>query len=667
MYIFEETHTFSPTLVNTFRVGEHRVSPAYTPHGQVPGWTSYFGLKNVIKPPDLSADLGFPEFSPSGYNQIGPGIEVLNTTGEQGDWEWHDMLMLVRGREELRLGGDLEHTFASVACGDNPTGIYNFNQQSTDDPVTQAGGNGLASMELGQVISGSITDCPYPPFYLHQNYFAPYVQDDIHVATNLTLNAGLRWELDLPLYEKFNRGSGFDPYAINPVSGTPGVITFQGEPGVPPGWFHTDWVRFEPRFGFAYTLGSKTVIRGGYGIYGQTLALGTNRGAPELGFQDVNASFSSTNLGIAPAFILSEGFPSYPIGATRDDAYGAVAVGSSPTTSPRFVNPYWHPGYMQNFNLSIQRQLPGQILVQLAGTGALGRHLSMQTNINEVPPSLWGLTGNAQVRRPYPQFGSITNVEASEGVTNYWGGQIEVSKNAGAGLFLLSSLTWQKELGFMSEQSNYINNLTYGPVLFNLSNGPTGQPPWLLKIAAVYDLPAGPGRHYLRSGPASWVLGGWTIGANFNYASGAPMGIGTTNDSLNCECGAGSRVNQVLGEPVKGPQTPTEWFNPLIAVDPTFGQIGSMGIAPPGLLSPSDAELDMSLSKAFTFHEHYSVKVSADAFNVSNTPQFGGPDTTLGTAGYDQITGAVGLGTGAGFSPPYDLARIMQLGIRFSW
>jgi hypothetical protein len=669
-YIVSETHTFSADLVNTLHVALHRVSPAYTPAGQQPGWTSYFGLKNVIKPPDPAADLGFPQFNLTGYESIGPGVEVLNTAGIQGDWEGHDTLQLVHGKHMLAFGADVEHTFASVACGVNPTGTYNFNQQSTADPEGEIGGNSIASFMLGQVISGNISDCPTPSLYYHETYFAPYAQDDIHVSPHFTLDAGVRWEVDLPLYENLNRGNGFDPFAINPVSGTPGIITFQGEPGVSPGFYHTDWYRWEPRFGFAYELGNRTVIRGGYGIYGQTLALGTNRGAPTLGFQPVNASFSSTNVGVTPAFILQDGFPSYPIvtAADRTDGFGAVPVGQAPITGLSYLDPYWHLGYSQNFDLSVQRQLPGDMLLQVSGLGDLGRRLSMQVAENEVPPALWGLPGNSQVRRPFPQFGNITDVEDPEGTIDYYAGQAELSRQAAAGLVLLSSFTWQKEVGYANSfQSDYIHSLSRGDTLFNLSNGPQGLPLYLFKVAAVYDLPLGAGERYLNSGPAKWVLGGWIVGANLNVASGAPFGINTTFDSLNCQCGAGGRVDQVLGEVVKGPQTTSEWFNPSIAANPAFGQIGTMGISPPGLTGPALRDLDISLSKTTSFKERYSIKLSLDAFNVTNTPQFGMPGATLGTPSYDTISSAFGNGSGSAFSPPWDLARIMQAGLTFEW
>ena len=116
-----------------------------------------------------------------------------------------------------------------------------------------------------------------------------------------------------------------------------------------------------------------------------------------------------------------------------------------------------------------------------------------------------------------------------------------------------------------------------------------------------------------------------------------------------------------------GAQTPQQWFNPLIAVKPAFGQIGTMGISPPGLVGPSLTNLDLSLSKTFRFKERFAAKVSLEAFNSTNTPQFGLPGTTLGTGSYDLISSGRGNGSGSAFSPPWTLARIVQTGFRFDW
>src|SRR5207302_11109825 len=142
-------------------------------------------------------------------------------------------------------------------------------------------------------------------------------------------------------------------------------------------YYNIDWHRFAPRIGFAWQALPGTVIRGGYGIFNINPNLGANTRAPGIGFTTVGA-FNSPDGGVTPAFVLANGFPNYPLGgdpALLNPSFGAVPVGTPPTTSPTFVNPHWKFGYVQNWNLSIQRQLPFNMLVEVAAQGSLGRNL----------------------------------------------------------------------------------------------------------------------------------------------------------------------------------------------------------------------------------------------------------------------------------------------------
>ena len=142
----------------------------------------------------------------------------------------------------------------------------------------------------------------------------PYVQDDWKITRNITLNLGLRWDIDAPIFESEYRGNTFDFYEINPVSGTPGVVKFLNTPSYPKNSFYnTDWTRFAPRFGISWQVVPKTVIRAGYGIYNANPTLGANRRAPSLGYT-TSANFSSPDGGVTPALLLKNGFPDYPLG-----------------------------------------------------------------------------------------------------------------------------------------------------------------------------------------------------------------------------------------------------------------------------------------------------------------------------------------------------------------
>jgi hypothetical protein len=662
-YIFSETHTFSPSLVNTIRFAYRPQKSPASPTGEEPGWDAKLGLKNVYN------DQGFPAFRFSGYMGIGPGFLISKNWAPINTYEWHDVLTFVRGKHTVTVGGDIMRSFQDAACADNPTGSYNFDQRLTALPGAGGTGDSIASFLLGEVSGGSIYACPDQERY-QEWYAAPYVTDSFHVARRFTLDLGLRWELDFPLTEDVaHQGSGFDPYTINPVSGTPGVVTFQGERGVPPYFYHTDWDRFEPRIGFAYQLDNDTVIRGGYGIYGISIALGVNRPAPGLGFNPVQANFVTPDNGLTPAFLLSNGFPAWARGGTPailNDAFGAVSVGHNPTTNVPYVDPYWDLGYAQNFTASVQRELPGQILFELAGIGSLGRKLPMNVDYNQLPPNLWGVSGNRQSLRPYPQFGSVIDIKAAQGITNYYGLNVKLTKRYSHGLTFITDYTWQKELGVMNFSANSIHSLDRGETIFEQANAPHGIPHHLLRFSAVYDLPAGPGKHWLTSGPASWALGGWTVGGILTFHSGYPFGLGSPVDSLNCFCGAGGRLNQV-GD-LQGPQTLQEWFNTAAVAVPAFGTIGTLGVSNPSLIGPDFRNLDLSLSKTTRFkNDRYAIKFMLEIFNSTNTTKFGLPNGSFSSPSFGEISGYAGVGSGFNVSPPWNGARIMQMGFHFEF
>jgi TonB dependent receptor len=497
----------------------------------------------------------------------------------------------------------------------------------------------------------------------HNWYYGAYVQDDWKVRRNLTLNLGLRWDIDAPVYESQYRGNGFNFNAINPVSGTPGIVNFFNAPGGPVGGFYNiDWHRFAPRFGFAYQAVPQTVIRGGYGIFNINPNLGANTRAPSLGYTTVG-QFNSPDGGVTPAFILANGFPNYPLGgdpSVLNASFGAVPVGTPPTTTPTFVNPRWKFGYVQNFNLSIQRQLPFNMLIEIAGQASLARNLPIQVNWNEVPPQFWGLTGNNYVHRPFPQYNNVTEVKNAEGTQNYWNGYVRLEKRFSKGLTLTSNYSLGKSLGFLGG-SIYFPRLSYGPAIYNEANGVTAVPYQMATISWAYDLPWGHGQRWLNSGWVSYVLGGWSIGGVLSWNGGVPFGVTCSCDSLNGNSPLGNRVN-IVGNPNLSNPTPSLWFNTAAFAAPPFGTIGNYGGT---LLGPSNTRLDFTLRKMFSLTEHVKFTLLGEFFNFTNTPQFGPPDSNLGDPTFGQTNGP-GPGLGANTLGPYG-ARQIQLGGRIDF
>jgi hypothetical protein len=451
------------------------------------------------------------------------------------------------------------------------------------------------------------------------------------------------------------------------VSGTPGVITFNGiTQGTTKGLYNTDWTRFQPRFAFAYQYDDKTVIRGGYGIYSFPPV---TFGIIGLGYSPAGAGFGSPDDGLTPAFYLRDGFPNWPRGgdtSTLTDAFGAVQVGENPVTSPFFVKPDWQIGYSQSMTLSLQREIPGQILFEVAGIGNLGRHLTMGVNHNQLPRSLWGGSGNRQSLRPFPQFGSVDELKAPEGITNHWGFQLRLTKRLSHGLLFLSSYTWQKTLGVMGYEANDDHRLSRSAaVFFNESNGPSGSPFHLFKFSWAYDLPWGPGKPRLNSGPLAQILGGWSVGGLWSWYGGSPFSLVSPQDSLNCFCGAGSRLDPIGELNVSNP-TIERWFNTEAVTPAPNGRVGLLG--PATLVGPDFRNLDLSVSKTMQFAERFSLKFNWEIFNLTNTTKFGNPGTVLGDPGFGVVGGYRGIGNNGGFSiAPWYGARIMQLGLRLAW
>jgi hypothetical protein len=657
--VVSEMHTFSATAVGTFHFDYMRdpwqyVTPSYNPSAH---WAETLGLKNIY------ADWGFPNYSMSGYYPIGGGASAY--PNGQNDTDYIADFNLMRGRNSIKFGDETTLSTDTRYGISSPAGNAQFDPRLTAQPGVANTGDGFASFMLGAASSGQLSVAA--PVDLREQYTGAYIEDTIQANRKLTLDLGLRYEIDTPMYEaKGNRLNNMDLNQINPVSGTPGILTFAGINGYPTRFENIDWTRFYPRIGFAYELGKDTVIRGGYGIYGSN----PKEKYINVGFDPVEASFSTVDNGLTPAFYLANGLPAWTRGgntANLTAGFGAVPVGQTPTTSPAFQERDHPWPYAQNFDLSIQRQLPHQIEVEADGIGALARHLNVEVQRNQVPENLWGTLGNAQVLRSFPQYGAVEQQGSPEGISDYYGLDLKASRHFSNGLLFLSTFTWQKIIedpGFGGYEYNGIHSLSRGLGGYSNDGMPSDQPLKQFNFTWVYQLPFGSGKRYMNSGLASALLGGWAVSGIWTWYGGIPFGLQSPVDSLNCFCGAGSRLDQI-GTLAGGPHTIQQWFNTNAVREPAFGQLGTMGVTPPGLISPDARNLDAAISKAVTFRERYSAMINLEIFNLTNTTKFGFPGTTYGVPGFGVISSYTGV---SGFgSPPWYGARIMQLGVHFAW
>ena len=637
-YLAADTHTWTPNLIMDTRYSFSNRKFIANSAGYGSKVIEEIGLKGV-------PSGAFPALTITGISGIGAGNYRLQAPIRQhqfiNNWTW------VHGKHFVKFGGEVRRSSNLDINKPSVSGTYNFSPNSTGLTGTSGTGVAFASFLLGYVNTFSIRETE--PLDRYSYYLAWFVQDDWKLTRNLTINVGLRWETDTPIIDKNNRMNSFDPYQINPVSGTRGVVKFAGVDGWPTSPYETDWNNLGPRFGFAWRpAGSeKLVLRGGFGIFYGGPDIGVN--GQSLGFEK-SASLQSPDSGVTPAFILGQGLTGVTLsGQKLDDTFGAVPVGGRVSTNVDYFERKRLTTYAQQFNFGIQRQLSRDLVVEVSYIGNLSRKIpNGNLNLNQVAPNQMAV-GNAQVRRPFPQFGNVTAASAPIGMNNYHSGMLRAEKRFQHGLSFLASYTFSRTIGNATNTGGDVfgDNQVY----MDLYNRKLDKGPDSLDIihrlswSSVYELPFKPkGRWF------SPVAGGWTLGSIVNMQSGAPFTVGTQVNNTNSFSSGGNRANILRdGNLPKSQRTVDRWFDTAAFVDPpayTFGNAGR-GI----LRSDGRVNFDFSIAKNFFFQEKRYVQFRGELFNAFNHPDFAPPNHSLGAPGF----GVIGDAT----SP-----RSIQLGLR---
>ncbi|MGH9661290.1 MAG: hypothetical protein ACRD96_22265, partial [Bryobacteraceae bacterium] len=393
----------------------------------------------------------FPAFSVAGVAALGAGTHEriqLPIRQQQylNSWTW------VRGNHVMKFGGEIRRSTNLDILRPSISGNFSFTTQPTALEGTANTGLGAASLLVGFPNSFSLRNTE--PLDRYSYYLAGYFQDDWKIHRNLTLNVGLRWETDTPIVDRNKRMNGFDLSAINPVSGTPGVVRFAGVDGWPEQPYAGDWNNFGPRLGFAWKPrgSTKTVIRGGVGIF---YAHPFDHGVPNLtslGFEK-SVNLTTPDNGVTAPFLLRDGPPAVnPSGEPLNARFGAVRVGQNATTNVQFYESGRKIGYSQQFNFGVQREVGRGVVAEVTYIGNLSRKLSVENlNINQIRPELVDAIRPAgvfrQAFRPFPQFNNVTLAQPNFGITDYHAGVVKVEKRFSGGVSFLGTYTWAKNLG----------------------------------------------------------------------------------------------------------------------------------------------------------------------------------------------------------------------------
>jgi hypothetical protein len=643
------TRTFASNLVNELRYTySNRINHQFA-YGVGDPWPSKLGLKGV-------ADEAFPRITVAGMASIG----AASHERRQFPIEQHQIInttSYVRGRHALKGGFEIRPSFNYEINRPSISGTFAFTTQPTAFPNRAGTGLGLASLLLG--FPNSVTVRETEALDRSSWYLAAFAQDDWTVSANLTLNVGVRWETDTPIVDSDDRMNGFDPDAINPVSGTPGVVRFAGVDGWPSSPYRTDWNNVGPRAGFAWRPfgAAHTIVRGGFGV---SFAHPFDHGAPNsasLGFER-SASLQTPDNGITAPFYLRDGVPQLQEAAVvRDAAFGAVRVGQNPTTAVTYYERDRATGYAQQFNLGVQRELPAQFIVEVSYLGNLSRKLPSQSlSINQIAPAKMAAGLTAQRDRPFPQFSNVMVLFPTLGVSNYHAGVLRVERRFAHGFNVLSTYTWSRFLNNTDEgganigdpgvYSDFYNRSgDYGPSANDIRHRAT--------FSSVWELPIGTGRRWLSSGWLAPVVGNWSVGMLGTLQSGPPFTVTTQTNSTNAQS-AGPLRADLMGDPElpSDERTLARWFNTDAFAQPAPLRFGTSGR---GILRGDGiVKFDLLIGKQVALGAHRMLQFRVELFNAFNHTDFGLPGHTFGAPGFGIVSSA-------------RAPRSMQLGLRFAY
>jgi TonB dependent receptor len=506
---------------------------------------------------------------------------------------------------------------------------------------------------------------PSPAVANQTKYYGVFLQDAYRVNSKLTLNLGLRWEMETPRTDRFNQLTNFDYSAKPPLTAAGldmhGVLTFTGVNGVPRTNSKFDANNFAPRFGFAYRLTPKTVVRGGGGLfYSGITGIGSGPAAFGIsGFQTTTTMLTSQD-GITPFATLRNPYPSGLLQATGSSQGPATLLGQAISFTDRGnVTPY-----SEQWSFNIQRELPGSILAEAGYAGSHGLKMPQNLSLNQLPDAALALgndlrtlvtnpffgkitsgtfsqatVAKAQLLRPYPQFDGVTSANASFASSIYHALTAKVEKRYAKGITVLLSYTYSKmmdqgigaafageNLGGGAAQNN--NNLRADRSVSTLDQ--TNR----FVLNTVYEVP------FFKSGKGiqGKLLGGWEVGTIFIAFSGSPLGMSSSVNGTFSQ-GGGQRPNWTGVSPVLDNPSPQRWFDTSQFTTPAAYAFGNSARTYTGLRSDPARQVDVSVIKNTKLYERLKLQFRTEFFNLTNTPRFDTPNTTQGSAQFGVVSG----------------------------
>jgi hypothetical protein len=649
------TRIFSPKWLNELRYGYYR---DYFLFGAVLPGTNFLQMAGITGYEQTQISPSFPLINITGFTGFsGSGSNNLPKSNRIRTFQYSDAVSYSTGKHEMKFGAQLYHQTHTFFNGQTQEGSFSFTTQYT--------GNGFGDYLLGFPAS-VFRAYPLALYGNNGSQWAMFAQDTYHLSHNLSLNLGLRWA-----HNPFFNGTQGETSAFDYATGKIIVPMVNGklidpvvqpevplllplfsdrligtdQLGLPQSIRKTGSGQLLPRVGLAWQPNHRMVVRAAYGIF--DVYLDTNITLQWAKVPPFETTQTINNATPAPAFNWADPFQGQPLVAANPNPGKPCSFGlvlNSCSQPNVFAGlPQMQQTYMQQWNLALQTEVVKGLSLDVAYVGNKTTHEQLISVPDNVPvPGV----GTIQTRRPYPQWGQFSLGE-SNGNATYNALQVKLEKRFANGYQMLLSFTHAKCL---DEGSNQSAPLTVNMLKLNHAVCDYDLP-YDLTLSSVYELPFGKGRKFM-SNANRWVngaLGGWELAGILTERSGQPFTPTISSDNANTGIG-GQRPN-VVGDPSVANPSPTLWFNPAafaISTRFTYGNGGRNILRADGL-----QQLDLTLKKNFAIRESKRLEFRAEAFNITNTPTFSAPSSTIGSATAGVITSTLNAG------------RVMQGALKF--
>jgi hypothetical protein len=579
--------------------------------------------------PDPISTRGIPRFNVTGMPGMGPPVfyPLVNTDNL---FNFVNTWSKFVGRHTVKFGADIRRIradrFQPQGLNFGPRGRFDYNPGTTAIPGQALGpfgdlGNSYAAFLLGA------TDATYRTFQtvtptnrLTQAFF--FVHDSWQLTNKLTLDLGVRYEVHTTVKPRYAGGASNYDIANNSL-----VVAGFGDIGLSTN-VDFDGNNWAPRIGLAYRLNDKTVIRTGYGTSYYTGRFGFTGGTLSTQFPVIY----NVQEGVTGNFRVDGTQDSLPVVPFLDIPSSGV-IAPAPNQG-FFTVPRATPiPFVHSYSFTIQRQLPGAIIADLAYVGTLGRRIPGQRELNYALPGTGA--GGLAFNRAFGRTASVAE-RANAYNNNYNSLQINVQRRFTNGLGFGGAYTWSRALGVGDDQPGFtipgfVRERHYGPAGFDRTH--------MVTINHLWEVPFGKGKPYLNSGAGAWILGGWQLNGILRFVTGAPFSITANAGPCNCP-GNGNFADVVRATSTLGGVGPGQlYFDTGAFAAPaanSFGNAGRNIVRGPGF-----GNYDFSVFRMFPIRERARLEFRSEFYNLTNTPRFGNPVGNVNAGNFGQITGTL--------------------------